>query len=159
MKYSSLFTHPSQSPINRAFGEVKSRLHSSPLFTTLHPSLSCYRKGGFWQIQLPSPLFLLSFFLDVHLWVKRGEEWWRVAGTLHLVKRPVYRGLRGMGEEWRVLSSLSWLMTQLFFCVLKWRKLFFSLAFPILFTNFVASFPRWLAKGCWLRSLGIGYIF
>ena len=33
MKYSSLFTHPSHLPINRAFGEVKSRLNSSPLFT------------------------------------------------------------------------------------------------------------------------------
>ena len=33
MKYSSLFTHPSQIPINRAFGEVKSSRNSSPLFT------------------------------------------------------------------------------------------------------------------------------
>ena len=35
-----------------------------------------------------------------------GEEWWRVAGTLHLAKRPVYRGLRGKGEEWRVFGKI-----------------------------------------------------
>ena len=34
-----------------------------------------------------------------------GEEWWRVEPTLHLAKRPVYRGLRGMGEEWRVFHD------------------------------------------------------
>ena len=37
--------------------------------------------------------------------MKRGEEWWRVAGPLHLVIRPVYRGLRGMGEEWRLFHD------------------------------------------------------
>ena len=84
MKYSSLFTHPSHLPINRAFGEVKSRLNSSPLFTTLHLCLSDNHKGCIRQIQLPGLLVLLEFdkhiscpFLtreNVPLWVKRGEE-------------------------------------------------------------------------------------
>lgn len=34
-KYSSLFTLPSQTPINRAFGEVKSSRNSSPLGNAL----------------------------------------------------------------------------------------------------------------------------
>ena len=38
--------------------------------------------------------------------MKRGEEWWRVARTLHPAKRPVYRGLRGKGEEWRVFGKI-----------------------------------------------------
>ena len=65
MKYSSLFTHLSQTPINRAFGEVKSRLNSSPLFTALHLCLSDNHKGGIRQIQLPGLLFLLEF--DKHI--------------------------------------------------------------------------------------------
>ena len=145
MEYSSLFTHPLQPPINRAFGEVKSRLNSSPLFTQVSATT---HKGGIRQIQIPSLLFMLEFdeqislsLLDLreiwtifchHLWwyvffiilhtiiiffkmfpygwreVKSGEEWWRVAGPLHLAKRPVYRGFRGMGEEWRVLFFLKW---------------------------------------------------
>ena len=74
MKYSSLFTHPSQTPINRAYDEVKSRLNSSPLFTTLHHSSPLFtqvsattHKGGIRQFQLPSLLFLLEFDEQISL--------------------------------------------------------------------------------------------
>ena len=67
MKYSSLFTHPSQAPINRAYDEVKSRLNSSPLFTALHLCLSDNHKGGIRQFQLPSLLFLLEFDEQISL--------------------------------------------------------------------------------------------
>ena len=42
----------------------------------------------------------------------RGEEWWRVAEPLHLAKRPIYRGLQGMGEEWRLLQQVLYLYVQ-----------------------------------------------
>jgi hypothetical protein len=45
LKYSSLFTPPSQTPINRAFGEVKRFCNSSPLFTTLHPLFLSGQEG------------------------------------------------------------------------------------------------------------------
>ena len=64
MKYSSLFTHPSQAPINRAYDEVKSRLNSSPLFTQVSATT---HKGGIRQIQLPSLLFLLEFDEQIRL--------------------------------------------------------------------------------------------
>ena len=117
LKYSSLFTYPSQPPINRAFGEVKRSCNSSPLFTTLHHSspplslrsrrdcLICSsnssrnRRLGNWICRIP-PLWVVA-----ETWVKSGEEWWRVGPTLHLVIRPVYRGLRGKGEEWRVFHD------------------------------------------------------
>ena len=78
MKYSSLFTHPSQAPINRAFGEVKSRLNSSPLFTTLHLCLSDNHKGGIRQIQLPSLLFLLEFDEQISLSLLDLREIWTI---------------------------------------------------------------------------------
>ena len=57
------------------------------------------RRLGNWICRIP-PLWVVA-----ETWVKSGEEWWRVEPTLHLVKRPVYRGLRGMGEEWRVFHD------------------------------------------------------
>ena len=77
MKYSSLFTHPSQTPINRAYDEVKSRLNSSPLFTQVSATT---HKGGIRQIQLPSLLFLLEFDEQIRqslldLRERGGEEW------------------------------------------------------------------------------------
>ena len=82
------------------------------LFTTLHlfspsrrDSLICSsnssrnRRLGNWICRIP-PLWVVA-----ETWVKSGEEWWRVEPTLHLVIRPVYRGLRGMGEEWRVFHD------------------------------------------------------
>ena len=64
MEYSSLFTHPSQAPINREFGEVKSRLNSSPLFTQVSATT---HKGSIRQNQLPSLLFLLEFDEQISL--------------------------------------------------------------------------------------------
>ena len=82
------------------------------LFTTLHlsspsrrDSLICSsnssrnRRLGNWICRIP-PLWVVA-----ETWGKSGEEWWRVEPTLHLVIRPVYRGLRGMGEEWRVFHD------------------------------------------------------
>ena len=57
------------------------------------------RRCGNWICRIP-PLWVVA-----ETWVKSGEEWWRVELTLHLAKRPVYRGLRGMGEEWRVFHG------------------------------------------------------
>ena len=82
------------------------------LFTTLHlfspsrrDSLICSsnssrnRRLGNWNCRM-SPLWVVA-----ETWVKSGEERWRVEPTLHLAKRPVYRGLQGMGEEWRVFHD------------------------------------------------------
>ena len=57
------------------------------------------RRLGNWICRMP-PLWVVA-----EIWVKSGEEWWRVEPTLHLAKRPVYRGLQGMGEEWRVFHA------------------------------------------------------
>ena len=57
------------------------------------------RRLGNWICRM-SPLWVVA-----ETWVKSGEEWWRVEPTLHLAKRPDYRGLRGMGEEWRVFHD------------------------------------------------------
>ena len=104
MKYSSLFTHPSHLPINRAFGEVKSRLNSSPLFTTLHLCLSDNHKGGSRQIQLPGLLVLLEFdkhislsLLDQRECSLMGEERWRVVkscGNSSPRQTPCLSGVR-----------------------------------------------------------------
>ena len=112
MKYSSLFTHPSQTSINRAFGEVKSRLNSSPLFTALHLCLSDNHKGGIRQIQLPGLLFLLEFdkHISLSLLDKRecslmGEERWRVVkscGNSSPRQTPCLSGFAR--ERWRVKS-------------------------------------------------------
>ena len=71
MKYSSLFTHPSQTPINRAFGKVKSRLNSSPLFTQVSATT---HKGGIQQIQLPHLLFLPEFDEQISLFLLDQRE-------------------------------------------------------------------------------------
>ena len=118
MKYSSLFTHPSQTSINRAFDEVKSRLNSSPLFTTLHHSSPLFtqvsattNKGGIRQFQLPSLLFLLEFDEQIRLSLLDGEERWRVVkscGTSSPRQTPCLSGFARDG--WRVktisISSL-----------------------------------------------------
>ena len=85
MKYSSLFTHPSQAPINRAYDEVKSRLNSSPLFTTLHHSSPLFtqvsattHKGSIRQNQLPSLLFLLEFDEQISLSLLDMREIWTI---------------------------------------------------------------------------------
>ena len=116
MKYSSLFTHPSHLPINRAFGEVKSRLNSSPLFTTLHLCLSDNHKGGIRQIQLPGLLVLLEFdkhislsLLDQRECSLMGEERWRVVKSCRTSsprQTPCLSG--GARGGWRV-KSISWL--------------------------------------------------
>ena len=48
---------------------------------------------------------MLPLWVVAETWVKSGEEWWRVEPTLHPGKRPVYLGLRGLGEEWRVFHE------------------------------------------------------
>mgnify|MGYP007077864389 CR=1 FL=1 len=65
-----------------------------------------------WALPSAYPLLVHQWWGGSHpgevvseIWVKSGEEWWRVEPTLHLVIRPVYRGLRGMGEEWRVFHD------------------------------------------------------
>ena len=119
LKYSSLFTYPSQLPINRAFGEVKSRLNSSPLFTTLHLCLSDNHKGGIRQIQLPGLLVLLEFdkhirlsLLDHRECSLMGEERWRVVkscGNSSPRQTPCLSGFARDG--WRVKSIIVIILT------------------------------------------------
>ena len=80
MKYSSLFTQPPQTPINRAFPRVKSRLNSSPLFTQVSkpvPSLpernlNHFRSSS--QMTRFCTILHAIYFFKVPLWVKSGEE-------------------------------------------------------------------------------------
>ena len=64
------------------------------------------KNGGIWDDDRKWLRFIsVQEGTGLETWVKSGEEWWRVSGTLHPGKRPVYRGLRGMGEEWRVFHE------------------------------------------------------
>ena len=130
MKYSSLFTQPPQTPINRAFPRVKSWLNSSPLFTTLHLDIlfiglrwvnraflfhglrTDFKRKidlfGFWR---KSHRFGFPFGrrFSIHRFsqifrVKSGEEW---RTTLHPCKFLSYRYLHPFGEGWRVFLKVA----------------------------------------------------
>ena len=132
MKYSSLFTHPSQAPINRAFGEVKSRLNSSPLFTQVSATT---HKGSIRQNQLPSLLFLLEFDEQISLSLLDMREIWTIF-CHHL--------------RWHVF--LQFFMLSLFFKMFPygWREVKSGEEFQELFTSQNALFIG-VCEG-WVKS-------
>ena len=89
--------------------------HSSPLFTLIIFFKNALYKQWFGHLLWPAPIIyydqlLSSMMTELRNKVKSGEEWWRVVKSeqaLFTSHNPsVYRGFRGICEEWRVKSRV-----------------------------------------------------
>ena len=113
--YSSLFTKSAETPINT--GGVGGEewwftLHHSSLIARFSYHLFqdlVFIDDRAWSSLMTKPSLhwwrnhcLADILSSKIIWVKSGEEWWRVSSTLHPPNHLIYNILYHPGEGWRV---------------------------------------------------------